>query len=88
MKGEVKRLIRKLYHFPCCRTGGPLHVITDYHNVEDSDLDFCEEGCKRMEHWSFKDNSPENRELLRELGLEIISKLRLLTESERREVVR
>ena len=36
-------LILDLYEFEGCVVGGPLHIVVDDFNIEDSNLDFCEE---------------------------------------------
>lgn len=41
MMVEAAAYIAALYAHPAGGTGGPLHVTTDDHNVEDSSLEFC-----------------------------------------------
>ena len=35
-------LAKMLYSQPNCLAGGPLHIILDDFNIEDSNIDFCE----------------------------------------------
>lgn len=56
---EAAALIGALYANPAGGTGGPLHIVTDDDNVEDSNLEFC---SKDLSEWKGWDCTPEQEE--------------------------
>jgi hypothetical protein len=53
---ECAAYVRALYENPAGDTGGPLHIVTDDNNVEDSHLSFCRE---LIGEWTGYDCWPE-----------------------------
>lgn len=45
----LKILCKKLYGFPDCRSGGPLHILLDDGNVEDCFVEYCLEICLKFQ---------------------------------------
>lgn len=41
----LKKLCKKLYGFPYCGSGGPLHILLDDNNVDDCFIEYCLEQC-------------------------------------------
>lgn len=41
----LKILCKKLYGFPDCCSGGPLHILLDDNNLRDGDIEFCLDRC-------------------------------------------
>lgn len=56
---EAAALIGALYANPAGGTGGPLHIVTDDDNVEDSNLEYCSKGLNEWKGW---DCTPEQEE--------------------------
>lgn len=79
-------LVGRLYDFPTCGVGGPLHIVTDDGNVLDENLDFCE--GELVSHWSIDEATPEDAEAIRAVSQEIIDLLRSLTVEQRKALVR
>lgn len=81
---EMQRLtaaIQRLYGFDTCSVGGPLHIVTDDYNIEDSSIDFCERDLDT--HWSLNEISADEREEITETTREIIALMRPMTLQER-----
>ena len=47
----LARRIRDFYDMDGMSTGGPLHIVTDDNNVEDSHLAFCREAVEKPDGW-------------------------------------
>lgn len=79
---DARGLKERLYSFPTCVMGGPLHIVVDDLNVDDASLDFCERELDG--HWSIDEAAPEDRPRIREIGAALITALRPLAIEDRR----
>lgn len=84
---RVRELVERLRTLPNCELGGPLHIVVDDGNVDDSHLDFCERDIDT--HWSMvgseNHGTPtlDERQEIKRVCLAIIADLRSLTRPER-----
>jgi hypothetical protein len=67
-------LVAELYEHHA--VGGPLHIVTDDYNVEDTHLDFCAD-------WLAKSTDEDYSSTVRRVSAEILAMLRPMTPAER-----
>jgi len=93
---DAVRLIRHLYVDLDQAAGGPLHIILDDSNVDDSDLDYCAQPKNYeylfngdFERWAQAgdDVSLERRTAIRDTCEQILTLLRPMSEQQRRDAI-
>lgn len=81
---RLPELLKELYALNA--VGGPLHIIVDDFNVDDSHLEYCERTL--AEHWSIQTAGPEEAQALRSVSQLILAALWPMTPAQREEALR